>query len=108
MERISDATDRDHDATTPAAGSTVGPGFRRSTAATRPAPAYRATTVPAAAPDRRCRPADRRSARRALERQYATIEITDSVAMMGGHQVALARGYHGHFSTRSRRSKATC
>jgi hypothetical protein len=35
------------------------------------------------------------AARRALERQYATIEITDSVAMMGGHQVALARGYHG-------------
>ena len=35
------------------------------------------------------------SARQALERQYATIEITDSVAMMGGHQVALARGYHG-------------
>ena len=34
-------------------------------------------------------------ARRTLERQYATIEITDSVAMMGGHQVALARGYHG-------------
>jgi hypothetical protein len=30
-----------------------------------------------------------------MERQYATIEITDSVAMMGGHQVALARGYHG-------------
>lgn len=35
------------------------------------------------------------SARQALERRYATIEITDSVAMMGGHQVALARGYHG-------------
>jgi hypothetical protein len=34
------------------------------------------------------------AARRALERQYATIEITDSVAMMGGHQVARARGYH--------------
>ena len=34
-------------------------------------------------------------ARQALERQYATIEITDSVAMMGGHQVALARDYHG-------------
>jgi hypothetical protein len=33
-------------------------------------------------------------ARQALERQYATIEITDSVAMMGGHQVAMARGYH--------------
>jgi hypothetical protein len=30
-----------------------------------------------------------------MERQYATIEITDSVAMMGGHQVGLARGYHG-------------
>jgi hypothetical protein len=35
------------------------------------------------------------AARRALERQYATIEITDSVASMAGHQVALARGYHG-------------
>lgn len=35
------------------------------------------------------------SARRTLERQYATIEITDSVATMGGHQVGLIRGYHG-------------
>jgi len=35
------------------------------------------------------------TARRAIENAYATIEITDSVAMMGGHQVALARGYHG-------------
>jgi hypothetical protein len=35
------------------------------------------------------------AARRALERQYATVEITDSVASMAGHQVALARGYHG-------------
>jgi hypothetical protein len=34
-------------------------------------------------------------ARRALEAAYATIEITDSVAMMGGHQAALTRGYHG-------------
>jgi hypothetical protein len=34
------------------------------------------------------------AARRALERQYATIEITDSAAMMGGHQVSLIRGYH--------------
>ena len=33
--------------------------------------------------------------RRAFERQYATVEITDSVAAMGGHQVALVRGYHG-------------
>jgi conjugal transfer/entry exclusion protein len=35
------------------------------------------------------------AARRTLERQYATIEITDSVATMGGHQVGLMRGYHG-------------
>jgi hypothetical protein len=34
------------------------------------------------------------TARRAFERQYATVEITDSVAAMGGHQVALVRGYH--------------
>lgn len=56
--------------------------------------AYRATTLPVLRPTvmpSRLPP----SARRALERQYATIEITDSVASMGGHQVALARGYHG-------------
>ena len=35
------------------------------------------------------------AARRFFERQYATVEITDSVAMMGGHQVGLVRGYHG-------------
>ena len=34
------------------------------------------------------------AARQAFERRYATVEITDSVAMMGGHQVALVRGYH--------------
>ena len=34
------------------------------------------------------------AARRAFERQYATVEITDSVAMMGGHQVGLMRGYY--------------
>jgi conjugal transfer/entry exclusion protein len=32
-------------------------------------------------------------ARRDVEQAYATIEITDSVAQMGGHQVALVRGY---------------
>jgi hypothetical protein len=56
--------------------------------------AYLATTLPLLRPTvmpNRLPP----SARRALERQYATIEITDSVASMGGHQVALARGYHG-------------
>src|SRR5262249_39763797 len=34
-------------------------------------------------------------ARRMFENQYATVEISDSVAMMGGHQVALLRAYHG-------------
>lgn len=56
--------------------------------------AYWATTVPLQRPDTapsRLTPA----ARRAFQRQYATIEITDSVAQMGGHQVALVRGYHG-------------
>src|SRR5207244_1876258 len=33
------------------------------------------------------------AARRAIENAYATIEITDSVAQMGGHHVALVRGY---------------
>lgn len=56
--------------------------------------AYRATTLPVLRPT--VMPSGLpSSARRALERQYATIEITDSVASMGGHQVALARGYHG-------------
>jgi conjugal transfer/entry exclusion protein len=35
------------------------------------------------------------SARRAIENAYATIEITDSIAQIAGHQVALTRGYHG-------------
>jgi hypothetical protein len=56
--------------------------------------AYLATTLPLLRPT--VTPSHLPSnARRALERQYATIEITDSVASMGGHQVALARGYHG-------------
>jgi len=56
--------------------------------------AYWATTLPLERPT--TLPAGLSSAaRRVLERQYATIEITDSVAMMGGHQVGLMRGYHG-------------
>lgn len=35
------------------------------------------------------------AARRVMERQYATVEIADSVAMMGGHQVGALRGYAG-------------
>jgi hypothetical protein len=56
--------------------------------------AYRATTLPLQPPDvdmSRLSP----EARRAFEREYATVEITDSVAMMGGHQVGIIRGYHG-------------
>jgi len=35
------------------------------------------------------------SARKAVENAYATVEITDSVAEIAGHQVALVRGYNG-------------
>ena len=35
------------------------------------------------------------AARQAIESAYATIEITDSVAQIGGHQVALVRAYSG-------------
>ena len=34
-------------------------------------------------------------ARKAIQDAYATIELTDSIAEIGGHQVALARGYNG-------------
>lgn len=55
---------------------------------------YAATTLPLLPPNGEPRRLTA-SARRAFERQYATIEITDTVAMRGGHQVALVRGYHG-------------
>lgn len=35
------------------------------------------------------------AARKAVEKAYASVEITDSVAFMGGHQVALVRNYSG-------------
>jgi conjugal transfer/entry exclusion protein len=34
------------------------------------------------------------TARKAIESSYATIELTDSIAEIGGHQVALVRGYN--------------
>lgn len=56
--------------------------------------AYSASTIPLERPS--ALPATIGSAaRRTLERQYATIEIADSVAMMGGHQVGAIRGYQG-------------
>src|SRR4051812_11505453 len=54
--------------------------------------AYLATALPLVAPNTPATVSP--SARRAFERQYATVEITDSVAMMGGHQVGLMRGYY--------------
>jgi conjugal transfer/entry exclusion protein len=57
--------------------------------------AYFETAVPLARP----RSADLTrvspAARRNFENHYATVEITDSAAMMGAHQVALVRGYFG-------------
>ena len=54
---------------------------------------YLSTALPLERPDPRLAQLPL-SARQAFERRYATVEITDSVAMMGGHQVALTRNYH--------------
>ena len=63
----------------------------------------------AGASRRRAAPNCRRRRAGCSNSAYATIEITDSVAMMGGHQVALVRGYSGpHAAGHRRRSKATC
>jgi uncharacterized protein DUF4141 len=53
---------------------------------------YLATVLPLERPDSANRL--KGTARRSFERQYATVEIADSVAMMGGHQVGLMRGFH--------------
>lgn len=62
------------------AGDPTGAGYTATTV-----PLERPTTLPAALGA---------AARHLLERQYATVEIADSVAMMGGHQVGALRGYH--------------
>ena len=56
--------------------------------------AYAATTLPLERPNGETARLTA-AARRAFERRYATVEITDTVAMRGGHQVALVRNYHG-------------
>ena len=56
--------------------------------------AYLSTTVPLSRPGIETARLSA-AARQGFQRQYATVEITDSVAMMGGHQVGLIRGYHG-------------
>ena len=55
--------------------------------------AYFATAVPLQRPDDTLSRLSA-DARRLFENQYATVEIADSVAMVGGHQVALIRNYH--------------
>jgi hypothetical protein len=55
---------------------------------------YRETTRPLSAPATLLQ-ALPPAARRVVENAYATIEITDSVAQIAGHQVALVRGYSG-------------
>lgn len=55
---------------------------------------YRQTTRPLSAPAALLRGLPP-NARKAVENAYATIEITDSVAQIAGHQVALVRGYSG-------------
>jgi hypothetical protein len=54
--------------------------------------AYLAAAMPLERPDAAARLSG--AARRAFERQYAGVEIADSVAMMGGHQVGVMRGYY--------------
>jgi len=55
--------------------------------------AYLATALPLLRPDAQFTQLEAQ-ARRMFERRYATVEISDAVAMLGGHQVALIRGYH--------------
>ncbi len=43
------------------------------------------------------------AARRMFQSQYATMEITDSVALTGAHQVALVRNYFGKLQDAGRR-----
>ena len=59
---------------------------------------YWATTIPLQLP--RDLPARMPlAARRTFERQYATVEIGDSVATLGAHQVGALRGYHGQLQS---------
>ncbi len=46
------------------------------------------------------------AARHMLERQYATIEISDSVAMMAGHQLGALRGYQDQIQAAVRELEA--
>ena len=54
---------------------------------------YWSTTVPLIAPDEGFAHLPP-GAQQVLGREYATIELTDSVASMAGHQLGVLRGYH--------------
>lgn len=60
-------------------GDPAGAAYRSATRSVEP-PGYALRQLPP-------------SARRAVEHAYATVEIADSVAQVGGHQVAQIRGY---------------
>ena len=75
------------------AGSSAVPGLKGSTTGDPGGAGYTATAIPLQRPDGHLSQLGN-EARRQFERRYATVEITDSVAMLGGHQVALIRGYH--------------
>ena len=89
---VSNAGDRHHRARSQPLG--IWPTVDRGSEQRRRlrAPLRRNHGAAAPADDRRRPPTD--GARQAFESRYATVEITDSVAMRGGHQVALVRGYH--------------
>src|SRR5262245_1433067 len=55
--------------------------------------AYYQTAVPLRQPEAAFLSRLSAAAQRAFESQYATVEITDSVAQIGAHQVALVRHY---------------
>jgi conjugal transfer/entry exclusion protein len=54
---------------------------------------YAAVTLPLQAPGPELNQLSA-TGRRVFERQYATVEIADSVARLGGHQVAIIRNYY--------------
>jgi hypothetical protein len=53
---------------------------------------YQSTALPLERPDARLAQLPM-AARQAFERRYATVEITDSIATLAGHQVGLTRSY---------------
>ena len=80
---LSHPGDRRAASTTSAGGSTAAVAAGAEQRRSRPARATAATTIPLRASGNAARSPARATRRRTLERQYATIEITDSVAHDG-------------------------